>query len=91
MLGVHGDKDPQQKILNQLINFTQEHYDMVLSAHKHHFFADEQNETELYSNGSLMGTDDYAIKLRCNNKPSQLFIVADKDNISRNIYKIKLD
>ena len=38
-----------------------------------------------------MGTDDYAIKLRCNNKPSQLFIVADKDNISRNIYKIKLD
>ena len=91
VLGVHGDKDPQQKILNQLINFTQEHYDMVLSAHKHHFFADEQNETELYSNGSLMGTDDYAIKLRCNNKPSQLFIVADKDNISRNIYKIKLD
>lgn len=91
VLGVHGDKDPQKKILNQLINFTQEHYDMVLSAHKHHFFADEQNETELYSNGSLMGTDDYAIKLRCNNKPSQLFIVADKDNISRNIYKIKLD
>ena len=91
VLGVHGDKDPQKKILNQLINFTQEHYDMVLSAHKHHFFADEQNETELYSNGSLMGTDDYAIKLRCNNKQSQLFIVADKDNISRNIYKIKLD
>ena len=45
VLGVHGDKDPQKKILNQLINFTQEHYDMVLSAHKHHFFADEQNET----------------------------------------------
>lgn len=91
VLAVHGDKDPQKKILNQLINFTQEHYDLVLSAHKHHFFADEQNETELYSNGSLMGTDDYAIKLRCNNKPSQLLIVADKDNISRNIYKIKLD
>jgi hypothetical protein len=90
VLAVHGDKDPQKKILTQLVNFTQEHYDIVLSAHKHHFFADEQNETELYSNGSLMGTDDYAIKLRCNNKPSQLLIVCDKENISRNIYKIKL-
>lgn len=90
VLGVHGDKDPQKKILTQLTNFTQEHYDLVLSAHRHHFYADESNETELYSNGSLMGTDDYANSLRLNNKPTQLFIVADKDNVSRCIYKIKL-
>ena len=64
VLGVHGDKDPQKKILTQLTNFTQEHYDLVLSAHRHHFYADESNETELYSNGSLMGTDDYANSLR---------------------------
>lgn len=90
VIGVHGDKDPQKKILTQLTNFTQEHYDLVLSAHKHHFYADECNETELYSNGSLMGTDDYANSLRLNNKPSQLFIVADKENITRSVYKIKL-
>lgn len=90
VLGVHGDKDPQKKILTQLTNFTQEHYDLVISAHRHHFYADENNETELYSNGSLMGTDDYANSLRLNNKPTQLFIVADKDNVSRCIYKIKL-
>lgn len=90
VLGVHGDKDPQKKILTQLTNFTQEHYDLVLSAHRHHFYADEANETELYSNGSLMGTDDYANSLRLNNKPTQLFIVADKENITRSIYKIKL-
>lgn len=90
VLGVHGDKDPQKKILTQLTTFTQEHYDLVLSAHKHHFYADECNETELYSNGSLMGTDDYANSLRLNNKPSQLFIVVDRDNITRNIYKVKL-
>jgi hypothetical protein len=90
VLGVHGDKDPQKKILTQLTNFTQEHYDLVISAHRHHFYADECNETELYSNGSLMGTDDFANSLRLNNKPSQLFIVSDNDNITRNIYKIKL-
>ena len=91
VLAVHGDKDPQKKILTHLTNFTKEHYDLVLSAHRHHFYADENNETELYSNGSLMGTDDYANSLRLNNKPSQLFIVSDKDNITRYIYKIKLD
>ena len=37
-----------------------------------------------------MGTDDYANSLRLNNKPSQLFIVVDRDNITRNIYKVKL-
>ena len=91
ILAVHGDKDPQRKILTQLTTFTQEHFDLVLSAHRHHFFADEENETELYSNGSLMGADDFAASLRRNNKPSQLFIVANKDNISSKIYKIKLD
>ena len=90
VLGVHGDKDPQKRILSQLTAYTQEHYDLVLSAHRHHFYADEYNETELYSNGSLMGTDDFATSLRCNNKPSQLFIISDKTNVSKHIYKIKL-
>lgn len=90
VLAVHGDKDPQKKILSQLVNFTQEHYDLVFSAHKHHFYADESNEVELYSNGSLMGTDDYANSLRVNNKPSQLFVVVSKDNVSHCVYKIKL-
>lgn len=90
VLAVHGDKDPQKKILSQLVNFTQEHYDIVFSAHKHHFYADESNEVELYSNGSLMGTDDYANSLRVNNKPSQLFVVVSKENISYCVYKIKL-
>lgn len=91
VLAVHGDKDPQKKVLSQLTAFTQEHFDLILSAHRHHFYADEYNETELYSNGSLMGTDDYAASLRCNNKPSQLLIVCDKNNISKVVYKIKLD
>lgn len=90
VLGVHGDKDPQKKILTQLVNFTQDHYDLVFSAHKHHFFADENNETEFYSNGCLMGTDEYSNSLRLNNKPSQLFVVVSKDNVSKCVYKIKV-
>ncbi len=90
VLAVHGDKDPQKSILTRLTTFTKEHYDLVLSAHRHHFYADESNETELFSNGSLMGTDDYASSLRLNNKPSQLFIVGDAENLTRAVYKIKL-
>lgn len=91
IIGVHGDKDKQKTIISKLNNFTQGHQDLILSAHMHHFSADESNETELYCNGSLMGTDDYANDLRLNSKPSQLLIVADAENVSKVIYKIKLD
>ena len=77
-------------ILNKLCAFTQLHLDAVLSAHMHHFSVDESNETELFCNGSLMGTDDYAHELRLNSNPSQTLLVATPDNISSVIYKIKL-
>ena len=87
---VHGDKDKQKTILNNLCNFTQLHLDAILSAHLHHFYMDESNETELFCNGSLMGTDDYAHDLRLNSKPSQTLIISTPDNISSVVYKIKL-
>ena len=90
LAAVHGDKDKQKTILNKLCAFTQLHLDAVLSAHMHHFSVDESNETELFCNGSLMGTDDYAHELRLNSNPSHTLLVATPDNISSVIYKIKL-
>jgi len=91
IIGVHGDKDKQSKIINSLSTFTQQHYDLICSAHLHHFSATESNMTLLLSNGSLMSTDDYAFNLRLNSLPSQNLIIITKDNVCDELHRIILD
>ena len=88
---VHGHKDKPSKIIDGLSMYTQNHQDLICAAHYHHFSAEEKNETILISNGSLMGTDDFASNLRLNAKPSQVLIVSTDSNILYNLYKINLD
>ena len=89
--GVHGDKDKQNSVINSLTLYTREFYDLILTAHLHHFSADEQNEVIRISNGSLMGTDSYALKLRLSSKPSQTLIIATSENVVDAIHKLNLD
>lgn len=91
IVGVHGDKDKQASIISNLTLYAQHHWDMVLSAHRHHFSADESNNTLFLCNGSLIGTDEYASSLRCNSKPSQLLIISTPEEVAHNIYKINLN
>ena len=88
--GVHGNKDKQKTVINSLTLYTKEFYDLILTAHMHHFSAEEQNETMRISNGSLMGTDSFAQKLRLNAKPSQTLIVCTKENPVYAVHKIDL-
>ena len=90
VVAVHGDKDPQRGIVDRLNSYLQGHIDLLISAHRHHFTADENNFTEFYCNGSLIGQDDYSANLRLNSKPSQLLFICTPDNFSEIIYKIKL-
>lgn len=89
--GVHGNKDKQKTVINSLTLYTKEFYDLILTAHMHHFSAEEQNETMRISNGSLMGTDSFAQKLRLNAKPSQTLIVCTKENPVYAVHKIDLE
>lgn len=91
VVGVHGNKDKPTKIIDNLTMMTKQHYDLVLAAHLHHFSCEEKNETVLVSNSSMMGTDDYAEKLRLCAKPSQCLIIVSKENACENVYKINLD
>ena len=85
--GVHGDKDTPNKVVEGISLMTHRSFDLILTAHFHHFSCDERTETVVVSNGSLMGTDEYARKLRLSARPSQnLIIVTDKsvvDSICR--------
>lgn len=88
ILGVHGDKDALNDIVRKMSTMTHEYYDMIVTAHLHHFNADEQNETLIVSNGSLMGTDDYAYDKRLSSKPSQTLIITTDDCVAHAIYRI---
>lgn len=89
--GIHGDKDKPAEVVKHITLMTKQQYDMVLTAHLHHFSCDEQNETVVVSNGSLMGTDDYAEKLRLSSKPSQNLIIVSDDSVCESIYRIVVE
>ena len=88
VIATHGHKDKSNKVIDNLSLFTQDHYDLVLSAHEHHFSADEKNNTLRFSSGTLMGSDDYSENLRLTSTPSQLLIVASEDNITEYVCRI---
>ena len=90
VMAVHGDKDKPGEIINKLTSFVGEHKDLICTAHYHHFSCDESNKTMLVSNGSLMGTDEYAMDLRLSSKPSQTLIISDANNVCSYICKIDL-
>ena len=90
VVAVHGHKDTPAKIINNMIAATRKRNDLVLSAHFHHFSADEEHECVRVSNGTLMGVDTHSQDLRLTNKPSQNLIIANKDNVTEFICKINL-
>ena len=90
VIGVHGDNDQPRTALERLSLMTHEHYDMLCTAHFHHFSCDENHQTIIVSNSSLMGVDRYAEKLRLTSDPSQTFVVATPENVCECIYRIIL-
>jgi len=90
VIGVHGDKDKPKNMIDKLGEYTKMHWDVICSAHLHHFSADESNNTMRVSNGSLMGTDEYASSLRLNSKPSQTLLTFNGTGLDQ-IYKLNLD
>lgn len=89
VIGAHGDRDPIKNI-DHLSMMTEQHYDLLLTAHMHHFQADEKNRTLAIGNGTLMGTDGYAQKLRLSSIPSQNLIIVSEENVTECIYRIPL-
>jgi hypothetical protein len=90
VVAVHGHKDTPGKIISNMIAATRKRNDLVLSAHYHHFSADEEHECMRVSNGTLMGVDTHSQDLRLTSKPSQNLIVANRDNVTEFICKINV-
>ena len=87
---VHGHDDKTKDTINNLTGMAKKPLDMVMTAHLHHFLADEKQECVQLGNGSLIGADDYSHKLRVRSKPSQNLVIACKDNLTEFICKINV-
>ena len=91
VIGVHGNKDKQKTVIESLSMYTHKFYDLVLMGHLHHMQVDESNGTILVLNGSLMGTDSFAQKLRLSSPPTQTLIISSPDNVLESIHRIVLN
>ena len=89
--GVHGHNDKPERVVQNMQTRTRKTFDLIVAAHYHHFKADESAETAVIYNGSLMGTDEYAEKLRLASIPSQNLFIVSEDNPTKAIYKINLN
>lgn len=88
--GVHGHKDKPTKVVDNLTTMFKVTFDLILTAHLHHFSCDEKNEVPVVSNGSLMGTDSYAYGLRLTSKPSQNIIIMNDKSPMDIIHRVVL-
>lgn len=89
IIGVHGDLDKPNQIINDMIKmfkFVANEYHM---GHLHHHFEKEEHDIEILINGSLQGTDEYAKNIRKTGRPMQKLMIYDNDG-KLCTYKIKL-
>lgn len=83
----HGDKDTLTNIVTNYIALLGFVPNEIHLGHYHNFKIIEENDITVVVNGSVVGTDDYAVSIRKNTKPCQVLRVYDRD-IST--YTIKL-
>lgn len=80
IIACHGDKiATDNKCVEQLENSTNVNADIIVFGHIHNprFFTNAN--CEIFVNGSLMGSDEYASNKKLFSKPSQTLLILDKD------------
>ena len=75
--GVHGHRDKMDKAVQNLALLTKFIPDYVFMGHYHHAQEEDIDGTDVIVNGSLCGTDEYAMNLRRTANVSQKFMIFD--------------
>ena len=78
----HGDKGNRNNPVVDYTTILGEKPDIILRGHDHTFSVKNINDTVVVTNGSLIGTDNYALSIRQRTKPSQTLVMLDSTNKS---------
>lgn len=87
-IATHGHNDKFGNVVNDFSKVLGHIPDYIYMGHTHHLQVEENGQTTVIVNGSVVGADDYAVKIRKYTKPSQvLHIISGNDD---NIININL-
>jgi predicted phosphodiesterase len=87
-IATHGHNDKFGNVVNDFSKVLGYIPDYIYMGHTHHLQVEENGQTMVIVNGSVVGADDYAVKIRKYTKPSQvLHIISGNDD---NIININL-
>lgn len=87
-IATHGHNDKFGNVVNDFSKVLGYIPDYIYMGHTHHLQVEENGQTTVIANGSVVGADDYAVKIRKYTKPSQvLHIISGNDD---NIININL-
>ena len=84
----HGDKSSMGSARERAINVLGYVPDDIFVGHFHHMEVIDKHGTDVVVNGSVMGTDAYAMKHRLHTKPYQILRIYDGDDVCT--YKVML-
>ena len=91
VIGIHGHKDKPAMAYKNLSTFLRIFPDYIVAGHYHRASELEENGCEIVVNGSLCGTDDYAVNVRKNSRPSQKLMIFTPEEGRVCTYNIALD
>lgn len=87
-IATHGHNDKFGNVVNDFSKVLDYIPNYIYMGHTHHLQVEENGQTTVIVNGSVVGADDYAVKIRKYTKPSQvLHIISGNDD---NIININL-
>lgn len=89
IIGVHGDKDKINSVVDNMMKMFKIFPDEIHLGHYHHHYEKEEFDCEVSVNGSLMGTDTYAKNIRKNGSAMQKLKIYNQEGQLCS-YKIKL-
>lgn len=76
----HGDKSSVASAREKAVNLLGYVPDTIMFGHFHHLELNDDNGTDIVVNGSVMGSDSYAVRRRLNTNPYQVMQVYDGDD-----------
>lgn len=85
----HGDKDSIDNVKRHSVDLIGRVVDEIHIGHIHCVNIMNDNDTKIIVNGSVMGTDSYAVSIRKNTKPYQVMRIYDGDDAIT--YELTLD
>src|SRR5699024_1946320 len=80
----HGDYDKGNGIIAKLPQLYGKVFDYVITGHLHRESIKDYGKTTHITNGSLCGSDDYAIQMRLGGKPSQKILIFNDEGLDEN-------